>query len=85
VAGILPVTRFVQPSILNTMKWTWKDVDEIALDLIERYPNTDPLTVKLPELRTMVLELPNFADDPAVATDRVLESIQMAWYDEYED
>ena len=67
------------------MKWTWRDVDEIALDLYDKFPNVDPLTVKFPELKEMVLNLTTFSDDPAAVTDRVLESIQMAWYDEFED
>ena len=67
------------------MKRTWRDVDDIALDLVERHPNTDPMTVKLPELRRMVTELPTFGDDPNASTDRILEAIQAAWYDEFED
>ena len=67
------------------MKRTWRDVDDIALDLVERHPNTDPMTVKLPELRKMVTELPTFGDDPNASTDRILEAIQAAWYDEFED
>lgn len=66
-------------------KWTWRDADEIALDLVERHPGTDPLTVSLPELKRLVLELPTFHDDPDGATDKVLEYIQAAWYDEFED
>jgi FeS assembly protein IscX len=67
------------------MKLTWQDVDEIALDLVERYPQVDPLTVKFPELKTMVTSLPTFGDDPASVTDTLLEAIQAAWYDEFED
>ncbi len=67
------------------MKWTWRDVDEIALDLYEKFPNTDPLTIKFPELKKMVLDLPTFSDDADAVSDRILESIQMAWYDEFED
>ncbi len=67
------------------MKLTWQDVDELAVDLAERYPNVDPLTVKLPELRTMIVGLPSFGDDPAAVTDATLEAIQAAWYDEFED
>jgi FeS assembly protein IscX len=66
-------------------KWTWRDADEIALDLVERHPNLDPLSVKLPELKKLVIGLPTFADDPTGASDRILESIQAAWYDEFED
>lgn len=66
-------------------KWTWRDVDDIALDLVERYPALDPLAVKLPELKQMVTGLPTFADDPEAASDKILEAIQAAWYDEFED
>lgn len=67
------------------MKWTWRDIDDIAMDLVERHPYVDPLTIKLPELKKMIVELSTFADDPDAVTDRTLESIQAAWYDEYED
>ncbi len=67
------------------MHWTWRDIDDIALDLVERHPYVDPLTIKLPELKKMILELPTFSDDANAVTDRTLESIQAAWYDEYED
>lgn len=69
----------------GSMKWTWRDIDGIALDLVDRHPNVDPLTVKLADLKKLVMDLPTFGDDPVAATDRILESIQSAWYDEYED
>ncbi|MDH3251297.1 MAG: Fe-S cluster assembly protein IscX [Ignavibacteria bacterium] len=69
----------------KTTKWTWRDVDDIALDLIEQHPNTDPLTVQLEQLHKMVTELPTFGDDPHAATQTILEAIQAAWYDEFED
>ncbi len=67
------------------MKKTWQDIDAIALDLVERYPQVDPLTVTLPALRSMVTTLPTFGDEPDAATDVILESIQAAWYDEFEE
>ena len=70
---------------LRPKTWTWRDADEIALDLVERHPGVDPLTVSFPELKGMVLDLPTFHDDPDAATDKVLENIQAAWYDEFED
>lgn len=66
-------------------KWTWRDIDDIALDLVERYPTIDPLTVKLPDLKKMVTELPTFDDSPEAVNDKILEAIQAAWYDEFED
>jgi FeS assembly protein IscX len=67
------------------MKWTWRDVDDIALDLVERHPNLDPMSVNLDELKTLVLDLPGFGDNPEASTQRTLEAIQAAWYDEFED
>jgi len=67
------------------MKRTWRDVDDIAIDLVEQHPNLDPLSVKLLEIQKMVTELSTFGDDPAAATDKILEAIQAAWYDEFED
>jgi len=66
-------------------KWTWRDIDEIALDLVERHSNVDPMTVKLEELQKLIVELPTFADDPSASSNKILEAIQSAWYDEYED
>ena len=67
------------------MTRTWRDVDEIAMDLVDQYPNKDPLSVKLPELKQLILGLPGFADGPDAVDDRMLETIQAAWYDEFED
>ena len=66
-------------------KRTWRDVDDIALDLVEKYPYLDPLTVKFSELKKMIMELPTFGDNPDVVSEKTLEAIQAAWYDEYED
>lgn len=67
------------------MKWTWRDVEEIAVALAKGHPGLDPLGVSLPELKRQVLELPEFGDDGDAATDPILESIQAAWYDEFEN
>jgi FeS assembly protein IscX len=67
------------------MKWTWRDVEEIAVALANGHPGLDPLGVSLPELKRLVLELPEFGDDGDAATDPILESIQAAWYDEFEN
>jgi FeS assembly protein IscX len=67
------------------MKRTWRDVDEIALDLVERHPMTDPFGIGLDELKQLVIALPTFGDDPNTSTTAQLEAIQAAWYDEFED
>ncbi len=60
---------------------TWRDIDGLALDLVGRHPEIDPLSVTLPELRRLVIALDSFRDDPAAADDVVLEAVQAAWYD----
>ena len=64
------------------MKWT--DSREIAIALMERYPDQDPKAVNFVDLRNWVLALPGFSDDPAHCGEKILEAIQMAWIDEAE-
>ena len=65
------------------MKWT--DSEDIGIALSEKFPDTDPLTVRFTDLRAKVLELDGFADDPRTSNEPKLEAIQMAWYEEYKD
>lgn len=63
----------------------WTDGEEIGIQLQEKYPDTDPLTVRFTELHRMVTELPDFSDDPQKSNESKLEAIQMAWYEEWKD
>lgn len=65
------------------MKLTWRDSEDIALELLERYPDIDPLTVRFTDLHIWVTTLPDFADDSNKSNEGILEAIQMAWYEEY--
>jgi FeS assembly protein IscX len=64
---------------------TWDHTEDIALELLEEHPGTDPLTVRFTDLHRWVTELKGFGDDPAKSTEGKLEAIQMAWYEEYKD
>jgi FeS assembly protein IscX len=64
---------------------TWNDADEIGVLLAERYPETDPLGVRLAELRRYVSELPEFKDDASSGNDGKLQAIQSAWHAEVLD
>lgn len=64
------------------MKWT--DVQEIAIQLSETLPETDPKTVNFVDLMNWTLALPGFDDDPQRCGERLLEAIQQAWIDEVE-
>jgi FeS assembly protein IscX len=64
------------------MKWT--DTQEIAIALYEKFPETDPKTVRFTDLHKWVMSLPEFNDDPNRSGEKILEAIQMAWIDEAE-
>jgi FeS assembly protein IscX len=64
---------------------TWNNAEEIGIQLQEKFPETDPLTVRFTELHRFVTELPGFVDDPQKSNEAKLEAIQMAWYEEWKD
>jgi FeS assembly protein IscX len=63
-------------------KLTWKDTDEIAYELIDKYPDQDPLKLSFPKLHKLITELEEFGDDPTKSSESILETIQMTWYEE---
>ena len=63
----------------------WTDAEEIGIQLQEKFPETDPLTVRFTDLHKLVPALDGFADDPAKSNEPRLEAIQMAWLEEYKD
>lgn len=67
----------------NTLDWG--NAEEIAIRLAEKFPETDPLTVRFTDLRKWVTELDGFTGDPAQSSEGKLEAIQMAWHEEYQD
>lgn len=60
----------------------WVDVNDIAIELADTYPEQDPLKISFPDLYTKVMELDEFDDDPDHCGEKILEAIQMAWIDE---
>jgi len=62
------------------MRWT--DVSTIAIELDERHPDVDPLTVRFTDLHNWVVDLPGFNDDHSRGGEKVLEAIQAAWIEE---
>ncbi|WP_447979127.1 Fe-S cluster assembly protein IscX [Candidatus Nitrospira bockiana] len=67
------------------MDLKWNDAEEIAIRLVETHPGIDPLTVRFTDLHRWITELPEFKDDPAKSNEKILEAIQMAWHEEYQD
>ncbi len=64
------------------MKWT--EVQRIAEELADTYPDVDPTRINFVDLMNWVLKLPDFDDDPKHCGERILEAIQAAWIEESE-
>ena len=64
------------------MNLKWTDVEDIAIELCEQYPDTDPQWVNFVDLKRWVCDLEYFSDDPARCNERILEAIQSAWIKE---
>jgi nitrogen fixation NifU-like protein len=60
----------------------WSEPEAIAEALAQSYPDVTPLDLGIPALFRRILSLPGFSDDPDVATEEMLEQIQMLWYEE---
>jgi FeS assembly protein IscX len=60
----------------------WESTYEIVLRLMEIYPTLDLDTLGLKQLLDMVLALPEFADDPRLANDALLNEILREWFEE---
>ena len=63
----------------------WTDAEEIGIQLAEKFPDLDPLTVRFTDLHRYVISLEGFADDPKLSNEPRLEAIQMAWLEEFQD
>ena len=64
------------------MRWT--DIQDIAIELDEKFPEVDPKQVRFTDLREWVIGLDGFSDDPERSGEKILEAIQMAWIEERE-
>ena len=62
------------------MRWT--DIADIAIELLEAHPDVDPKYVNFVDLRSWVLALDGFDDEPDRCGEKILEGIQMAWIEE---
>jgi len=63
----------------------WDNAEEIGIQLAEKFPDTDPLSVRFTDLHRFVTELPGFSGDPKASNEGKLEAIQMAWLEERND
>jgi FeS assembly protein IscX len=64
------------------MPLKWTDSLNIAIDLIEKYPDIDPKYIRFTDLHKWVVELEDFEDNPDNSNEKILEAIQMNWIEE---
>ncbi|MEE8481804.1 MAG: Fe-S cluster assembly protein IscX [Acidiferrobacterales bacterium] len=64
------------------MALKWSDSRDIAIELVDKYPDIDPMSVRFTDLRDWVIALDEFDDNPEKSGEKILEAIQMAWLDE---
>jgi FeS assembly protein IscX len=67
------------------LEFDWDNAEEIGIQLSEKFPELDPLTVRFTDLHKWVTELAGFTGDPKQSNEGKLEAIQMAWHEEYQD
>ena len=67
------------------MSYKWTDVLDLGIELFDKFPDLDPLTVRFTDLHQKILALQGFDADPKDSNEGILEAIQMAWIDECED
>jgi FeS assembly protein IscX len=61
----------------------WLVVDRLAEALVDAHPEVDPVSISFPKLKSLVLALPGFREEPGhPCNERILEAIQQAWIDE---
>ena len=63
----------------------WTDSEEIGILLQEKFPEIDPYSVRFTDLHQYVMQLAGFVGDPGKSNEGILEAIQTAWHEEYED
>jgi len=66
-------------------EFDWSDTEEIAIQLQETFPDLDPYTVRFTDMHKWITALPGFTGDPQKSNEGLLEAIQTAWHEEYED
>lgn len=67
------------------MPLNWHDSREIGELLFEKYDSVNPLTIRFTDLHKWVLDLEDFQGKPHESNEKILEAIQMAWYEEWKD
>jgi len=62
----------------------WTDIQDIVIELSEIHDDIDPRYINFVDLRSLVMDLSDFDDDPERCGEKILEAIQAAWIEEIE-
>ena len=65
--------------------WARLESKKAASNISEEHPEADPLTIRFTDMHAWIVALPDFKDDPKKSNEKILEAIQMAWHEEYQD
>ena len=63
------------------MGLTWQNTRDLGELLFEKYDTLNPLTVRFTDMHKWILDLEDFEGTPEQSNEKVLEAIQMAWYE----
>lgn len=80
---VAPMSDKIKSMIMSEKPLYWDASYEIVMALMETYPTIEIDSIGTQQLQQMIIELPNFADDPALVNDGILNDILREWYEEY--
>lgn len=64
------------------MSLKWTDSLDIAIELLDKFPDVEPTSVRFTDLHQWITELEEFDDDPNRSNEKILEAILLCWIDE---
>lgn len=67
---------------VNPHQLYWDSSYEIALRLMEVYPDVNVEDVGEDQLYQWIIALPDFVDDPALVNEGILKAVLREWYEE---
>ncbi|MFN7037968.1 MAG: Fe-S cluster assembly protein IscX [Alphaproteobacteria bacterium] len=59
----------------------WKDIEDIAEILEEKYPEENIMQLRFTRLHKLITELEDFKDDHNKSNEKILENIQATWFE----
>jgi len=65
------------------MSLTWHDSRQLGALLLDKYDTVNPMSVRVADLQSWVLNLEDFEGRPDESNEKLLEAIRKAWYEEW--